>query len=125
MMSFKLYATIAAFGPALFDAYVTRVVDLAQAFAALLRTQPDFELAVDPECNIVCFRYRPAEFSGDDAMLDALQATIRRGVIASGDFYPVQTRLHGRLWLRTTLMGPFTTIDDLERLLQGCRTAAA
>jgi L-2,4-diaminobutyrate decarboxylase len=124
MMSFKLYATLAAFGPALFDAYVTRVVDLAQEFAVLLRGTDDFEVAVDPECNIVCFRHRPASFSGSDEALDALQASIRRGVIASGAFYPVQTRLDGRLWLRTTLMGPFTTIEDLRRLVDACRAAA-
>lgn len=124
MMSFKLYATLAVFGPALFDAYVTRVVDLARDFAALLRRTDDFEVAVDPECNIVCFRHRPASFTGPDEALDELQASIRRRVIASGAFYPVQTRLDGRLWLRTTLMGPFTTIEDLGRLIDCCRTAA-
>ena len=124
MMSFKLYATLAAFGPALFDAYVTRVVDLAHDFATLLRAQPDFEIAVEPECNIVCFRHRPSAFAGTDAALDALQVSIRRRVIASGAFYPVQTKLDGRVWLRTTLMGPFTTIDDLARLINACRTAA-
>ncbi len=124
MMSFKLYATLAAWGPSLFDAYVTRVVDLAHDFATLLQAQPDFELAVDPQCNIVCFRHRPAAYAGSEADLDALQAQIRRGVIATGAFYPVQTRLRDRLWLRTTLMGPFTTIDDLDRLLDACRDAA-
>jgi len=123
-MSFKLYATLAAYGNTLFDAYVTQVVDLAHAFAALIRSQPDYELAVEPECNIVCFRYRPP--SGDDSpeTLDALQASVRRGVIAAGNFYPVQTRLGGALWLRTTLMGPFTTLDDLRRLLDEIRSTA-
>ncbi|HYW51231.1 MAG TPA: pyridoxal-dependent decarboxylase, partial [Gemmatimonadaceae bacterium] len=81
MMSFKLYATLAAHGPPLLDAYVTRVVDLAQDFAALLQQQDDFELAVEPQCNIVCFRHRPVEFTGDDAALDLLQAQLRRAVI--------------------------------------------
>jgi len=120
-MSFKLYATLAAYGPALLDAYVTRVVDLAVSFAALLREQPDFELAVDPQCNIVCFRYCPAGPPMDDASRDALQAAVRKAVILRGHFYPVQTRLRGALWLRTTLMGPFTTIDELARLLDEIR----
>ncbi len=122
-MSFKIYATLAAFGPALFDAYVTRVVDLAADFAMALRAEPDFEVAVDPQCNIVCFRHRPTGFTGTDTALDAMQVAIRRRVIASGAFYPVQTRLHGRVWLRTTLMGPFTTADDLSRLILACRNA--
>ncbi|MCC7055258.1 MAG: hypothetical protein IT355_18440 [Gemmatimonadaceae bacterium] len=125
MMSFKLYATLAVYGPGLLAAYVTRVVDLAREFAALLRAQPDFELAVEPECNIVCFRHRPAGFDGDAGALDALQAELRRRVIRGGHFYPVQTRLRGSLWLRTTLMGPFTSIDDLQRLLHELRRAAA
>jgi L-2,4-diaminobutyrate decarboxylase len=125
MMSFKLYATLAAYGPALFDAYVTRVVDLARDFASLLRAQPDFELAVEPECNIVCFRYRPVGFTGTATDLDALQAALRRAVILAGNFYPVQTRLRGALHLRTTLMGPFTAIADLQALLGEIRAAAA
>ena len=124
MMSFKLYTTLAAYGTRLFAAYVTRVVDLAQEFATLLRAAPDFELAVQPECNIVCFRYRPAAFQGDAASLDALQVALRRAVIGNGNFYPVQTRLDGATWLRTTLMGPFTTIADLERLLAEVRAAS-
>jgi L-2,4-diaminobutyrate decarboxylase len=123
MMSFKLYATLLAYGPALFDAYVTRTVDLAQAFAALLRAQPDFEVAVEPQANIVCFRHRPAGVPEQE--LDALQARLRPRVIARGAFYPVQTKLHGRLWLRTTLMHPFTTLDDLARLLDEVRAAAS
>lgn len=123
MMSFKLYATLAAYGPALLDAYVTRVVDLAVAFAALLRDQPDFELAVDPQCNIVCFQYCPAGPPLDDTARDALQAAVRKAVITRGHFYLVQTRLRGALWLRTTLMGPFTTIADLASLLDEIRLA--
>lgn len=124
MMSFKLYATLAAYGPPLFDAYVTRVVDLAREFAALLASQPDFELATEPQCNIVCFRYRPAAVAGDAAALDALQAATRLAVIRRGRFYPVQTRLDGATWLRTTLMGPFTTLGDLRALLDEIRAAA-
>lgn len=124
MMSFKLYATLAAYGPALFDAYVTTVVDRATEFAGLISQQPDFELAVEPQCNIVVFRVRPAGYTGSTAELDALQAHVRRSVIARGDFYLVQTRLHGALWLRTTLMGPFTTLAQLGTLLEQIRAAA-
>ena len=119
MMSFKLYATLAAYGPALFDAYVTRTVDLAHDFAALLRAQPDFEVAVEPQANIVCFRHLPAGV----ADLDAHQAAVRMRIITRGMFYPVQTMLRGTRWLRTSLMHPFTSRDDLQRLLDEVRTA--
>ena len=124
-MSFKLYATLATYGPALFDAYVTRTVDLARHFGAMLQAQPDFELAVEPECNIVCFRYRPTDRNKTTDELDALQLRIRTGVIARGAFYPVKARLRNQTWLRTTLMGPFTSPADLQHLLDEIREAAA
>lgn len=123
MMAFKVYATLTAYGPALLDAYVTATVDHAKTFARLLREAPDFDLAVEPECNIVCFRHRPAGLAEGPA-LDAHQAAVRQAVIARGAFYPVQTLLHGRRWLRTTLMHPFTDESVLRELLEEIRAAA-
>jgi L-2,4-diaminobutyrate decarboxylase len=125
MMSLKLYATLLIHGPELLDAYVTRVVDLAREFSTLLRAQPDFEVAVEPEANIVCFRHIPHALAvgrgdGDVAAMRALdhhQVEARMRVIQGGHFYLVQTLLNGRRWLRTTLMHPFTTVEDLERLI--------
>lgn len=122
MMSFKLYATLLAYGPALFDAYVTRTIDLADDFATLLAAAPDFELALAPQANIVCFRHRPAGVP--EHALDAHQAAVRMQIIRRGAFYPVQTTLGGVRWLRTTLMHPFTTLDDLSRLLAEIRATA-
>lgn len=124
-MALKLYATLACYGPAMLAEYVSRTADLAGRFAALLREAPDFELAVAPQCNIVVFRHVPARLAGDAAALDALQPAIRRRVIEGGRFYPVQVRLGGTTWLRTTLMNPFTTDAHLAALLDELRAAAA
>ncbi|MCU0626418.1 MAG: pyridoxal-dependent decarboxylase [Gemmatimonadaceae bacterium] len=124
-MSLKLYATLACYGPALLGEYVTRTADLATRFATMLRDAPDFELAVEPQCNIVVFRHVPRDGTvRDDAALDALQPRLRQRVIEGGRFYPVQTRLDGRTWLRTTLMNPFTTDAHLAALLDAFRAAA-
>src|SRR3954469_8574291 len=80
---------------------------------------PDFELAVDPDPNIVCFRYAP---SGRHD-LDALQARIRQKIVGEGSFYLVQTRLPAGLFLRTTLINPFTSESDLRDLLREIRNA--
>ena len=121
MLALKLYAALAVHGPELFAENVRRSYGRARAFAALLRAQPDFELALEPEANIVCFRYRPLG-AGD---LDALQARLRRRLLERGDFYLVQTRLPGGLYLRTTLISPFTDERDLEQLLAALRACAA
>ena len=87
----------------------------------LLTEAEDFELAHRPEANILCFRHLPkGETTGKD--LDRHQEELRRAVIASGSFYLVQTRLRGATWLRTTLMNPLTSRQDLVDLLAALRT---
>ncbi|MEI8313710.1 MAG: pyridoxal-dependent decarboxylase, partial [Verrucomicrobiota bacterium] len=81
-----------------------------------------FEVAVEPESNIVCFRLNPPSCDGRTA--DALNARARRAVVESGRFYIVQTVLRGRTWLRAALMNPFTTTCDLSAMLDAVETAA-
>ena len=89
--------------------------------AGLVRESGDFELALEPECNIVCFRHRAP--AGVDA--DAHQERIRGELNASGSYYLVQTRLRGSTWLRSALMNAATTRDDLLGMLAALRAAAA
>ena len=122
-MGLTLYAALHAYGTEFFRDYVDGVVDLAQAFAEELSETPDFELAVRPSTNIVCFRWVGSGLSG--APLDELQEELRRRVVESGSFYLVQTRLERGVFLRVTLMNSGTTIEDLRRLLRDVRSWAA
>jgi len=92
---------------------------LAAEFADSLTKADDFEIAVKPDCNIVCFRYVP-EGVEDDA-LDMLQSSIRQTLLDEGDFYIVQTRLRGTLYLRVTLINPLTEKNDLDVLMKSIR----
>ena len=83
-----------------------------------LTEAPDFELGATPGSNIVCFRYVPQT----ETDLDALQPKIRQRLIQSGAFYIVQTRIPKGLFLRTALMNPLTTEDDLRALLDAIRS---
>lgn len=120
-MAVLLYTALRVHGKGLFRDYVTRCFDLARRFAALLREAPDFELALEPEANIVCFRHVP---SASDEDPDALQARIRRQVVAGGDYYLVQAELGERVFLRCSLMNPFTSEPDLLGLMDAVREAA-
>ncbi len=120
-MSAKIAAIWRVHGEEVFAEHLRTVHALAREFAALLRARPPFEVAVEPESNIVCFRLFPP--GRDDAAIDALNAAARRRVIESGRFYLVQTRLRGRVWLRTALMNPFTTREHLAALLDALVTA--
>lgn len=114
-MSVKIAAIWRAHGEALFASHLATLHTLAGDFAAMLRERRGFEVAVEPESNIVCFRHRPDGLP--DAALDAHNAHLRKTVIESGAFYIVQTTLRSRVWLRTALMNPFTTTQHLGALL--------
>lgn len=116
----KVYAGLMCYGTRFFADYVTRQYDLARTFARMLREAPDFELAVDPDANIVCFRYVPQD--GEDP--DVVNAIIRRTLVRSGSFYIVQVRLPGGLYLRVTLLNPDITEEDLHALLETIRATA-
>src|SRR5256885_6780511 len=88
----------------------------------MLEAAADFTPLHEPQCNIVAFRYSPPELRDAPAeQSDALQLRLRRRVIESGEFYLVQSRVDGRPALRTTMMNPLTTANDLNQLLECLR----
>jgi len=120
-MSLKIAAIWRSHGAGLFAEHLAAVHSLAAKFAELLRSRPPFELAVEPESNIVCFRIKPPGMDAGD--VDQLNALVRDRVVKSGEFYLVQTQLRGRVWLRTALMNPFTTTGHLSAMLDALETA--
>ena len=122
MMSAKVYSVLRTYGESIFSENVDVLYGLARRFAEQVRSRPRFELAVEPESNIVCFRYVGDETNANE--LDALNTRIRRQLLEDGRFYIVQTTLHGRVWLRVSLMNPLTTDAHLDALLDAVvRTA--
>jgi L-2,4-diaminobutyrate decarboxylase len=121
-MSLTLYGTLLTGGEELFTGNVERLFDLARELADLLGGAPDFELPVAPQANIVCFRHCPNGAALAPEELDRLQAYLRAAVLQGGRHYIVQTRLRGALYLRVTVMNPFSDrpvqaalIDELRR----------
>ena len=124
MMSAELYGALFLRGTRVFEAQIDRTFALAQALAARVTGSPDFELAIAPECNIVCFRHVPSGASLSSERLDALQGELRARIREAGELYLVQTRLRGRLHLRVTVMNGLSTEADLDALLDAVREAA-
>jgi L-2,4-diaminobutyrate decarboxylase len=125
MMSLKLYAALSMYGEEMFGDYVTRTIDLARDFGAEISESRDFELAVEPDANIVCFRHRPEGPAGMPAKLDALQSWLRERLLFDGSFYLVQTKLPKGVFLRSTIINPATKGADLSEMLNAIRKAAA
>ncbi|HPF14364.1 MAG TPA: aminotransferase class I/II-fold pyridoxal phosphate-dependent enzyme [Planctomycetota bacterium] len=108
------YLLLRTYGTAFFAEYMERMCDLAQGFAERIRSSSDFELATEPQANIVCFRRK---IEGSLESQNAFQRQIRQAVVDQGDFYLVQTTLGGRVYLRTTLIHPMTDLARLDHLL--------
>jgi L-2,4-diaminobutyrate decarboxylase len=113
-MSVKVYSILKTYGEKLLAEHVDYLYDLGKQFAKMIETHPSFELGVNPECNIVCFRLKDKQ----DAEIQA----IRQQLLNDGKFYIVQTTLREQTYLRVSLMNPLTTLEDLKELLEDiCR----
>ena len=112
MMSVKVYAIIKAHGEQIFTDNVDYLYNLGKTFAEIIKARPNFELALEPESNIVCFR-----LNNGSTDLNELNSTIRKQLLQEGNFYIVQTTLGENLYLRVSLMNPLTTEKDIKALL--------
>lgn len=110
MMGLKLWAAFSLYGAGGLGKLVERVFGTAQLLAEKLRAAPDFDLLMEPQTNIVCFRLRLAD-----------QAVLRNALVASGLFHITQVTLDDSVWLRTTIMNPFTSEQELDALLDVLR----
>ncbi len=98
-------------GEAWFAQVVDRQISLASELATRVHASADFELALPPESNIVCFRHATAD-----------NRELRRRVVEDGRFYIVGTELDGLYWLRVTIMNPLIEPSDLDALLAHLRS---
>jgi L-2,4-diaminobutyrate decarboxylase len=122
MMSIQFYTILKFYGEEIFDQFVTKLFDLGKNFAEKVKLDKDFELFLDPQSNIVCFRYKPAGY--DNSQLNEINNEIRENLLRDGEFYIVQTNLNGSVYLRTTFMNPKTTEKIMDELLFKIKNSA-
>lgn len=123
MMSLKAYAVIHHHGTQILTEYVDTLYDKAKSFAELLKDDDSFELACEPMANIVCFRF--LDQMSDDHDHNQLQLSIRKTLLEDGTYYIVQTKLNGQIYLRCTVMNPFTKVDHFMDLLAKIKIIAS
>lgn len=114
MLSTKVYAILKTYGEEIFEENVDQLYDMARSFATLIHKREGFELAHEPQANIVNFRYCKGPASG----WNELNANIRETLMESGKFYIVQTLIGQKRYLRTAIMNPLSKESDLEALLR-------
>lgn len=115
MMGVKFFTLLKTYEEEIFDQFVTNQYDLGQELAEQIKLRNNVELAVEPESNIVCFRYFYAKLSDEE--LNQRNSYIRSKILKKGDFYIVQTLLNNLVYMRATIMNPLTTAEIFEELL--------
>jgi L-2,4-diaminobutyrate decarboxylase len=109
------YTVMKYYGNGYYRQYIDDRYDLAVAFAEVVKSSEKLQLAVEPESNIVCFRYK--QENSDDITLNRINSEIRDRIIKEGSFYIVQVELYGKVWLRLTIINPVTLLEHLKALL--------
>ncbi len=106
-----VYTLMRIYGDEVFKQNVETLYTLARDFADLVKKYQRFELAYEPQSNIVCFRYLSSN-TGEDVNQKILQ-----DLLMDGRYYIVSTTLNDVFYLRTAIMNPLTTIKHLTGLL--------
>ena len=111
-LGLRLFLVLAAIGEQGLAEYVERQFLLAGEAYEYIRGLPDFECAVRPESNILCFRKK-----GDDP----LQLVLRDRLIARGSFYLSTANFQGKRYLRCVFMHPDTSMTHVRELVEAIR----
>lgn len=107
------YAIMRLYGDELYRQNVDTLYDLGAVFAGMIHQSEHMELALEPSCNIVCFRY--VSKSGN---IEAVNRKILDALLKDGSYYVVGTAVQGEFYLRVTLMNPLTDEACLASLIQ-------
>ena len=119
-MSIRVYILWRKYGEAVFEENVDRLYDNAKLFTQIINAENNFEtILINPESNIICFRYFEEKWSKEK--IEKVNLKIREELVQAGNYFIVQTRVQGELFLRMTIMNPFTTKNELKGLLYEIR----
>jgi len=121
----KLWMTLQHLGRNGVAGLVRRHVALAHHLAAGIDAAPDLERVAPVTLSVVCFRYVPPEWTGDDARLDALNKRLVEDIQAEGQAFVTGTVLGGRYALHACVLHYGTSEADVDALVEIVREAGA
>lgn len=121
MMSIKVQSIIETYGFDLWEQYLDRVIYLTRYLESQINKEVDWDLACSPEANIICYRWIGGK---DTEHNNTVNAAIRKRIIEEGPFYIVMTSIEGKTYLRSTLMNPLSTEQDIDELITSIKNLA-
>lgn len=123
MNMLKLFISLRVYGMEIFKEHVEYLMNLTVHAVKILQDRNDFELALLPQSNIVCFRY-VGKGGVSEEYLNECQKKVRMQLIENGNYYIVQTVLNGKHYLRMTISNPRTEPQDFEKLFNEIKELA-
>jgi aromatic-L-amino-acid decarboxylase len=97
----------------------------AERFASWVDADDRWERLAPIPFSTVCFRYRPAALSADEAALDALNTQLMDAVNRTGEVFLSHTRLRGRFTIRLAIGNLRTEPRHVDRAWALLRREAA
>ncbi|MGA8532521.1 MAG: pyridoxal-dependent decarboxylase [Candidatus Tumulicola sp.] len=117
----KLWFVLRHFGAEGIRSKLRGHIDLAQAFAAWVRADSQWEVLAPHPLSVVCFRYR----AGPEATLDAFNENLMHAVNSSGEMFLSHTKIDEKFALRLAIGNLRTQRADVEFAWELLRLEAA
>ncbi len=111
----KLWLSWKHLGNEGFGRLVEHNVDLAEHLVRRMGELGGFDVPVEPELSVVCFRHVPPGLEGE--RLDAYQDRLQRALELDGAGWVSTTRLRGATYLRAGVMNYLSTEADADAVL--------
>nr|WP_299387569.1 aminotransferase class V-fold PLP-dependent enzyme [Allomuricauda sp.] len=111
----RLFFVLGAMGEQSMANFIDRQYQLAMEAYRYLNNLDDFVCPVEPQSNILCFRYTGSPVA---------PLVLREKILASGEFYLTTTLFKGVRYLRLVFMSPNTKLEHIKRLVDSVRSLA-
>lgn len=118
-MIMNLWVAWTCYGKELFATKLNYLNQMARLSYCYLESQPDFETIHDPQCNILCFRYKPDDLTPH---VD-IQTQIRNELKADGKFFISKVSIDNQTALRVVFMNHNITLEHVMLLIEEIRRA--
>ncbi len=115
-IAFKAYLAIASAGESNLKNHLVNVIERTQEYFSYLNEQLDFNCPIEPETNILLFKY------SQTISQRISQRKIYNEVLKRGKFHITFTEFKGEEFLRFTVTHPNSSLQTLQNLLQEIRS---
>jgi L-2,4-diaminobutyrate decarboxylase len=112
----KPFLSLQHIGTEKFGEMIDYTIDLASTISDVIEADSQFELATRTQINAVVFRFLPVGNLSEKA-IDNLNNEIKTKLLLSGKAIIGQTAVHGKAFLKFTLLNPMTEASSVIELL--------